>query len=80
MDLCRKFTPAMKYFFFENFPSAGLYIERRLAYSRSTATSSMIGYILGLGKFKIVREGTESGKLLVMFGYILGLCKLKIVH
>jgi ataxia telangiectasia mutated family protein len=44
----------MKYFFFENFPSAGLYIERRLAYSRSTATSSMIGYILGLGKFKIV--------------------------
>jgi hypothetical protein len=47
----------MKYFFFENFPSAGLYIERRLAYSRSTATSSMIGYILGLGKFRIVLEG-----------------------
>jgi hypothetical protein len=72
MDLCSQFTPAMKYFFFENFPSAGLYIERRLAYSRSTATSSMIGYILGLGKFKIVLEGFDSGKLLVVIGYILG--------
>ena len=50
LDLCGKFMPAMKYFFFENFPSAGLYIERRLAYARSVATSSMIGYILGLGK------------------------------
>ena len=50
LELCSKFKPAMKYFFFENFPSSGVYVERRLAYARSAATSSMIGYILGLGE------------------------------
>ena len=39
----------MRHFFYENFPSPGTHMERRLAYTRSTATSSMIGYILGLG-------------------------------
>ena len=39
----------MRYFFYENFLSAGAHFERRLAYTRSAATSSMIGYVLGLG-------------------------------
>ena len=56
LEMCSRFKPAMKYFFFENFPSPGLYIERRLAYSRSTATSSMIGYILGLGKGSFIND------------------------
>ena len=48
-DICKQFNPVMRHFFYENFPSPGTHMERRLAYTRSTATSSMIGYILGLG-------------------------------
>ena len=39
----------MRHFFYENFSSPGVLLERRLAYTRSAATSSMVGYILGLG-------------------------------
>ena len=39
----------MRYFFAEKFSDPGMQFERRLAYTRSTATSSMIGYVLGLG-------------------------------
>merc|ERR1719206_841075 len=48
-DLCARFRPVMRHFFYENFASAGLLLERRLAYTRSAAASSMIGYVLGLG-------------------------------
>lgn len=40
----------MRYFFYENFISAGQHFERRLAYTRSAAATSMVGYVLGLGK------------------------------
>lgn len=39
----------MQYFFLENFQNAGMWFERRLAYTNSVATTSMIGYILGIG-------------------------------
>lgn len=39
----------MQYFFLENFQNAGTWFERRLAYTNSVATTSMIGYILGIG-------------------------------
>merc|ERR1712183_353072 len=41
--------PVFRHFFFEKFPDLDQLLERRLAYTRSCATSSMIGYILGLG-------------------------------
>jgi ataxia telangiectasia mutated family protein len=47
--ICSKFRPAFRYFFYENFSTPGTHFERRLAYTRSVATNSMIGYILGLG-------------------------------
>merc|ERR1712029_247900 len=47
--LCAKFQPVMRHFFYENFASSGVLLERRLAYTRSAAASSMIGYVLGLG-------------------------------
>ena len=46
-EICRKFRPVFRHFFYENFPSPSQHLERRLAYTRSCATSSMIGYILG---------------------------------
>ena len=48
-ELCAKFRPVMRHFFYENFTSSGLLLERRLAYTRSAAASSIIGYVLGLG-------------------------------
>ena len=49
LAICKNFRPAMRYFFFEKFVSPCQHFERRLAYTRSAATSSMIGYVLGLG-------------------------------
>ena len=47
--ICSKFTPAMKYFFYEKFPSPGSYHQSVTAYTRSVAVNSMVGHILGLG-------------------------------
>lgn len=33
----------------ENFHNAGMWFEKRLAYTNSVATTSMIGYIMGIG-------------------------------
>ncbi|KAL0274886.1 UNVERIFIED_CONTAM: hypothetical protein PYX00_002916 [Menopon gallinae] len=49
LDICERFRPAFRHFFFENFPEPGVWFERRLAYTHSVATSSMIGYVLGIG-------------------------------
>jgi ataxia telangiectasia mutated family protein len=39
----------MRYFFFERFPDPDVWFERRLAYTRSTAAMSILGYVIGLG-------------------------------
>ncbi|KAG0491470.1 hypothetical protein HPP92_004868 [Vanilla planifolia] len=41
--------PVMRYFFLERFLRPADWFERRLAYTRSVAASSMVGYIVGLG-------------------------------
>lgn len=40
---------AFRHFFYEHFPDSVEWFSRRLAYTRSVAAWSMIGYILGLG-------------------------------
>ena len=47
--VCAHFQPVLHHFFLETFPTAALWYERRLAYTRSVAVSSMVGYIIGLG-------------------------------
>lgn len=49
MAILKRFRPVFRHFFFENFPSPHKWYEKRLAYTRSVATNSMVGYILGLG-------------------------------
>ncbi|XP_058790954.1 serine-protein kinase ATM [Phymastichus coffea] len=49
MDCCKNLPPAFHYFFTENYLSPEIWFERRMAYTRSVATTSIIGYILGLG-------------------------------
>eukprot|EP00092_Neocalanus_flemingeri_P036466 GFUD01039708.1.p1 GENE.GFUD01039708.1~~GFUD01039708.1.p1 ORF type:complete len:2472 (+),score=743.58 GFUD01039708.1:84-7418(+) len=48
-EVCSNFSPAMKFFFLEKFPSPGSYYLAQSAYTRSVATNSMVGHVLGLG-------------------------------
>lgn len=48
-SVCEKFHPVLKYFFMERFENPDDWFEKRLAYTRSTAAISILGYILGLG-------------------------------
>ncbi|KAH7658740.1 Non-specific serine/threonine protein kinase protein [Dioscorea alata] len=49
IKVCDNFRPVMHYFFLEKFLQPADWFERRLAYTRSVAASSMVGYIVGLG-------------------------------
>ncbi|KAG7199579.1 hypothetical protein KM043_014186 [Ampulex compressa] len=49
LECCANMHPAFHHFFMEKYPSPETWFERRLAYTRSIATTSMVGYILGLG-------------------------------
>lgn len=47
--ICENVKPVFHYFLLEKFPIPGVWFERRLAYINSVATTSMVGYVLGLG-------------------------------
>ncbi|KAM6290797.1 serine-protein kinase ATM [Porphyrio hochstetteri] len=49
MKVCERFQPVFRYFCMEKFRDPAVWFEKRLAYTRSVATSSIVGYILGLG-------------------------------
>jgi len=48
-ELCRQFRPVLHKFFLEKFPDPAQWFARKLTYSRSVASNSIIGYIVGLG-------------------------------
>ena len=48
-DITEHFQPVMRRFFTENWNDASELFQRRLTYTRSVASSSMVGYVLGLG-------------------------------
>uniref|UniRef100_A0A1A7X0C2 non-specific serine/threonine protein kinase n=1 Tax=Iconisemion striatum TaxID=60296 RepID=A0A1A7X0C2_9TELE len=48
-EVCKRFRPVFRYFCMERFLDPAVWMEKRLAYTRSVATSSIVGYILGLG-------------------------------
>ena len=47
--ICNHFRPVLRHFFTEHFASPSEWLERRLAFTRSAATSSIVGYVVGLG-------------------------------
>eukprot|EP00958_Prasinococcus_capsulatus_P000238 scaffold18_cov401-Prasinococcus_capsulatus_cf.AAC.18 len=49
LRICRKFRPVFHHFFLENYQQPAEWFERRLAFTRSMAASSIVGYIVGLG-------------------------------
>jgi ataxia telangiectasia mutated family protein len=48
-QICNHFSPAFKYLFFENYQDPQKWHERRNSFIRSIATSSIAGWISGLG-------------------------------
>ncbi|KKA29316.1 hypothetical protein TD95_002381, partial [Thielaviopsis punctulata] len=44
-----RFRPVMRFFFMEHFLDPDEWFSRRLAYTRTTATISIVGHILGIG-------------------------------
>ncbi|GLT47213.1 hypothetical protein SLA2020_209240 [Shorea laevis] len=48
-EVCKNFRPVMHHFFLERFLQPADWFEKRLAFTRSVAASSMVGYIVGLG-------------------------------
>ncbi|KAL9647024.1 hypothetical protein ABK040_013876 [Willaertia magna] len=47
--ICDNFKPVFHHFFLEKYPNPNEWFEKRLAYTKSVATTSMIGYVIGLG-------------------------------
>jgi ataxia telangiectasia mutated family protein len=48
-EICGRFMPVFRHFFLESYRHPSDWFERRLAYTRSVAVNSMVGYIIGLG-------------------------------
>ena len=48
-NVCDQFHPVLRYFFMERFQNPDVWFEKRLAYTRSVAASSILGHVLGLG-------------------------------
>jgi len=48
-QITENFKPVFHHFFLERYPDPAQWFEKRLAYTRSVATGSMVGYMLGLG-------------------------------
>ena len=63
--VCERFKPVMHHFFLESFHAPSQWYERRLAYTRSVAVSSMVGYIIGLGDrhSSNILIGCQTGEL-----------------
>ena len=47
--VCGQFHPVLHHFFLESFPGPAAWFQRRIAYTRSVAATSMAGYVIGLG-------------------------------
>lgn len=48
-DATDHFSPAMRFFFFEQYLDPDVWFEKRIAYTRSTAAISILGHVVGLG-------------------------------
>jgi serine-protein kinase ATM len=48
-DICKKVSPSLKTFFFNNFTSPDIWFESRSVYCHGIATTSITGYTLGIG-------------------------------
>jgi ataxia telangiectasia mutated family protein len=69
----RHFHPAFRFFFLERFPDPSRWLNSRLAYTRSVAVNSIVGYILGIGDrhtHNIMVDGTTGEVVHIDFGIV----------
>ncbi|XP_066905344.1 serine-protein kinase ATM [Halyomorpha halys] len=69
--ICSKFKPVMRHFFLERYLTPGVWYEKRLAFTRSVATNSMIGYVMGIGDrhvFNILIDKETAEVIHIDFG------------
>lgn len=61
----------LRFFFVEHFPDPLSWFEKRLAYTRSVATCSIVGFVLGIGDRhlnNILIDSTTAEMILIDFG------------
>eukprot|EP00041_Stephanoeca_diplocostata_P024104 m.603174 g.603174 ORF g.603174 m.603174 type:complete len:267 (-) comp22452_c3_seq9:1021-1821(-) len=66
-----RLQPLMRFFFVEYFPDPLAWFDKRLAYTRSVATCSIVGYVLGIGDRhlnNILIDSTTAEMILIDFG------------
>jgi len=65
-EMTSHFSPVFRHFFFEHFHDPVDWFERRLAYTRSTAANSILGWIIGLGDRhnQNILVDTRSGEMI----------------
>ncbi|UJR28997.1 hypothetical protein I4U23_010215 [Adineta vaga] len=49
IQACTKLRPVFRYFFYEYYNKSNIWHRKKQAYAKSVATSSILGYIVGLG-------------------------------
>ena len=49
IQACSKLRPVFRYFFYEYYNKSNIWHKKKQAYAKSVATSSIVGYIVGLG-------------------------------
>lgn len=49
LNFCKKFRPVLRHYFTEQHKAPIPWFTTRLAYTRSVATTSIVGHVLGLG-------------------------------
>ncbi|CAH0725816.1 unnamed protein product, partial [Brenthis ino] len=70
-EILKVFKPVFHYFFTEHYLDPVTWYERRLAYTKSVAASSMVGYILGIGDrhvYNILIDKTTAEVIHIDFG------------
>lgn len=60
-EVCRNFRPVFRYFCMERFLDPAVWMEKRLAYTRSVATSSIGTGRMGLDPVGLRANASESG-------------------
>ncbi|KAN0061912.1 Serine/threonine-protein kinase tel1 [Thecaphora frezii] len=65
LDVCERMPPAFRFFFFERQKDPPSWFAMRLNYTRSAATTSIVGHILGLGDRHVsnILLDKQSGEL-----------------
>lgn len=70
-SIVKQMPPMMKHYFFRKHKLPSLWFDMRLNYSRSVATNSMVGHILGIGDrhvSNILMDEVEGELVSIDFG------------